>query len=857
MVKKRPSFLSVLFPWLAPFVIKFVIVDGGIIVRLYRNDQLQDWHSPGLRRAIPAPFMQWIDAHHVDRQQPLPYPQASQLWKMLLSITSKNLHIDASELIKLKEVSQPQNFGLVWTLNRSQERLEGHYEGADRYLGMGWFQRGTNIWALHNTPPDAVSDQFNNLVLPVQKADFLLASIIPYLRDYLPVRADFQIITDFAFRINVLSVDHGSIRMSLQCNYPQSLPFIQIPQQAIDVLFADNVLIKYPRQLLTMVVGQLLQQPDQTLTIQGGSVPYFIREQLPALRHSRWISAEIVEKITQANPIATIDAVKPTFSFIHTVENGIGKYTTLTTYRYQQQQVDMDALVQAYEQGQRFVYQHQIWFEWPQDSRSLFMTIRQQREVRVLSSEEIMGFETRHHTVIPGVKPEGETIAERGKSLLQQLRYHGIPGGIIGEPDGMITLLARACEQLWREHRQARILWLAPSNKKGSVTRALKNLPVSSVVTVASPVTLRDEPMLARQMWTMVVIQEFDQLLRGDIQSNVIFQLLWQWAVISVTSESAVRPFMMQALKLSETHSLQFCAQYLFNLTKQRTSIPSSQEAPPIVLPPAPKREQVARPTRLFTPAPTFKHDPPPRTIELNQQKVARLYQETELLQERLIVEDEEEKVEPVTLQAALPSSVQETEPVQKQVLIEDEEEQGKAAFVQTLSSKIASVQALSTDDVQEPSSLSASVQLDLETISRLQSETDLLLDRLVIEEEEEIEIEEEPSPLPDSVPDMVEESELASVPAVDEDWIQISRRWEAEHWEILLLLYHKDYSQLATVQRKFHRPISLLIDEINRPVDEQLGDLLVDPDTQSITDYLLETTEHLVNWYHSSNKGR
>ena len=95
----------------------------------------------------------------------------------------------------------------------------------------------------------------------------------------------------------------------------------------------------------------------------------------------------------------------------------------------------------------------------------------------------------------------------------------------------------------------------------------------------------------------------------------------------------------------------------------------------------------------------------------------------------------------------------------------------------------------------------------------------------------------------------------LASPPKVDEDWQLILQQWRPEHWEIIILLYQQQYEHLSTVESKVHRPVSRLIDEINSPVDEQLGDLLVDPDTQTIANHLHATAETLVRWYLSSKR--
>ncbi len=109
-------------------------------------------------------------------------------------------------------------------------------------------------------------------------------------------------------------------------------------------------------------------------------------------------------------------------------------------------------------------------------------------------------------------------------------------------------------------------------------------------------------------------------------------------------------------------------------------------------------------------------------------------------------------------------------------------------------------------------------------------------------------------TPMPDPTPaaPVVRETDEAA-PEVDEDWQIILQQWQPEHWEIIRLLYHEQSAQLTTVEHQVHRPVSRLIDEINFPVDEQLGDLLVDPDTQTLSPHLHALAGGLVSWYFSA----
>ena len=278
----------------------------------------------------------------------------------------------------------------------------------------------------------------------------------------------------------VAEARNGGLTLALQCNYPQFLPAIQIPLQKVDILFAPQAIIRFPHQALTPALMQLLQRGS--VTIQGTGVPLFISEQLPILRHYHLIDDDMAAKITQSNPIVSIATLKPTFTLIHRYENGVGKYITTAIYQYQQHTLDMNALLAAPGQNQRFVQQYAVWFEWPHNSYDLMNTIQQQRVPQVLRAEEVMGFDTRRVALLQNqptaqaIQPDGTTPVERLQSVFAQLRHHGIPGGIVGEPTGTASMFINACEHLLRDNRQARILWkmfgVTPSGWPSSARRS-------------------------------------------------------------------------------------------------------------------------------------------------------------------------------------------------------------------------------------------------------------------------------------------------------------------------------------------------------------------------------------------------
>ena len=223
----QSSPLTFVFPWLAPLVITFALVPGGVEIQLSKNGHLvKNEQVVKLHKLVPEPLARWIDAHRLF-VGPQAYPLARQFWQQLMPLASKKLVLEATALAELEVSSQPQQVELVWELNRVLECIEGHYEGADHYLGMGWFHTGKRVWPLRNAPTNAADSQLKNLSLPVGQADSFLKLSIPYLQHYLPTRANFGLITDFSCQVTPFAAQDGRLTLRFHCNYPQFLPTIQ------------------------------------------------------------------------------------------------------------------------------------------------------------------------------------------------------------------------------------------------------------------------------------------------------------------------------------------------------------------------------------------------------------------------------------------------------------------------------------------------------------------------------------------------------------------------------------------------------------------------------------------------------
>lgn len=905
MEKEHASPLSFFFPWLSPLIIKFTISDGGIEFQIYKNNQLQKKQPARLlRRALPASLIQWMEDHHIENGLQ-PYPLVKQLWQRFIPFASRKLIIDASALASLEEGSQPEDFALVWKLNQTLECIQGHYEGIDHYLGMGWFQKGTKIWS--NNPSDVAYSQFENPKIPVEQAEIFLKSILPDLQRHLPTRANFQFIADFSLQVHVSQAKFGRVLLTVQCNYPQLLSTIKIPQQKIDVLLAEQAVIHFSYQAIMPVIKHFLEY-GTSIALQDVEVPLFIKEQLPALRLYALLKDAMAEKILQTNPIVSLATLKPTISYIHSYKEGIGQYVTDASYHYQQHTLDMSAVLAALQRNQRFVQQHDIWFEWPVNSSGLFNTIRAQLVPQVLQSVEIMGIDTRRTaslqkqlTAAHAIQLEGTTSVRRSQALFKQLRHHGIPGVIVNEPKEMVSMLIDACEQLVSDNRQTHILWLVPTSKKGAVTRALKTSFINSYVRVASLVTLRDEPALTWRSWTLVIFQQVDHLLDGSPQSKMFPQLQWLWALASVTSRDAINLAIMPVLHIPEQYYKSFCARYLFDVEKSyqpqaNVKSTASLNAPQPVFPGVTRKEETAQQHNVSSPsfvpstsvkesAASVKPTATPTSMDLTPLNSA-VRQDVQSARKDLLdaLQAPIQQIEDA-LQATVPriKVVKQSPIVQTSVDVPamptQQVDSNKAtpkpvssfphrtielnlqAIVQLQQESERLQDRLTVEDEAGQELLQSSAELvavhvNPQVVSRLQKEGEQTHERLIVEDENvQMQAHVSPSADPEHTASVHMSTRVDAVPVVDEEWQQVLQQWKPEHWEIITLVYQGQLAQLKMVENKVHRPVSRLFDEINAPVDEYLGDLLIDSDTRTIASHLYGTAEYLVRWYLSSQR--
>lgn len=331
------------------------------------------------------------------------------------------------------------------------------------------------IWPLRQPLTQEIATRFEQLVaqdliIPLPEAEVFLNTTLPVLQRYFSARADFQLVTDFLVNIIVQDTQSGKLTLALESNYPQLLSTLSIPQNAADLFLAQRALIRFPRQALTPVLTHLLQSRGMPVCLQGEDIPLFISAQLPAMRHYYQISDDVTQKIIRAHPIVSIATLKASFtSPVHTVENGIGRYSIAATYQYQQYILNMHMLLDAHWRRQRFVNQHGIWFEWSADAQRRVESTRQSLVPRILQPAEVMGLDTRplaqrqYEPPAYAFQPEGINPLERVQSLFRQLQYHGVLGGIVGDPVKQVSILLSICENLVRDNPQAHILWLTKS----------------------------------------------------------------------------------------------------------------------------------------------------------------------------------------------------------------------------------------------------------------------------------------------------------------------------------------------------------------------------------------------------------
>ena len=129
-------------------------------------------------------------------------------------------------------------------------------------------------------------------------------------------------------------------------------------------------------------------------------------------------------------------------------------------YHYQHYALDMDALSSSTSAKATFCSTTCAFGLSGQLTQMTSLThCKNSKYKKVLLPEEVMGFDTRRIALlhnqppIPTIQLSGTTPAERAQYLFEQLRQHGIPGGIVGEPRGLVTMFLNACENLVRDNR--------------------------------------------------------------------------------------------------------------------------------------------------------------------------------------------------------------------------------------------------------------------------------------------------------------------------------------------------------------------------------------------------------------------
>jgi len=292
-------------------------------------------------------------------------------------------------------------------------------------------------------------------------------------------------------------------------------------------------------------------------------------------------------------------------------------------------------------------------------------------------------------------------------------------------------------------------------------------------------------------------------------------------------------------MHLPQEYYEQFCAHFLFDVSK-------SQPAPVM-------SEDKASSDEVQSTG-----------IELNQQKIVKLHQESDLLRERLIVEDEELPIEPelpqvhvaCAQQAPVPASFPTAgAPEQPAPLMDAPTEEENTAKVPAYPGRFGR-EVTQIADKASPLKrrLAAATHqlaaiLNLDVISKLQVEAASLPVGLV----NQVGVSELTHAVTTGAP--VRSAPLKSTPALDEDWQIILLHWKPEHWEIILLLYRGQADQLPAAAHKVGRPLSQLIDEINTPVAEQLEDWLIEPETHTLADHFLATAGNLIQWHLSTHR--
>jgi hypothetical protein len=521
-----------------PYVFKLKIVQELIQLTVSRNQLLVSHEEIIKQNNLPTDLLKFLRNNRQNNGHYfLSLPHAMRLNASLHGQTSEFFHWEASDLDDLKVVSCPSDFKVYWQYITTSQTLSRRLVNADSYLGEGWFLKEQKVWQIPNTTMEMIFWLSLSQIQSYQICGFVSQGLPKFPALY--SQCDLRIEADFQFQVQITKCLKQSLNLYITSNKPDLQTNLTVlAGDDKNLLSGDNLLLGLRQKLRNTLFK--IAKSRQEVTLKGYDLLCVIRDEFPQVQDHLNLS---LQELQNTYPIEDAAACPLRFIMHYEMSQGIGRYYALPGLQIGDEFLPINKIKQQIDKKERFLSVGNRWIEFTSQFSQRYLNWQKKNIAPIrLAPQEIMG-SYRERLIKLGlsapiihVQPL-TTEQQHASNLIEAMRQHGLPVGIYGLQQEIISIIAGSCARLLTENKRARILWITPNRKKSNVLQTLRSLNLPNTereggILVTTPDTLNT---LSGE-WTLTVFQDIDVIASGDLQSKLLALLKRAWTISTFNS---------------------------------------------------------------------------------------------------------------------------------------------------------------------------------------------------------------------------------------------------------------------------------------------------------------------------------